>query len=182
MTSVDPVDGSTFYHANEYYTTLSSFNWHTRIGKFTLRHLRWWWCSLVLQARCEDAGRPTILLKLQWSPADGGNINVLRNSVVVHTTADDGKAKDKLGSHTGTFTYQVCETDSGDCSNEVRQVREVPYRSSYPTPKRQLKKSQPKGIRRRRRMPFVLSSLTTKKRPLFRRLGTRGTTILFASL
>ena len=28
-------------------------------------------------------------------------------------------AKDKLGTHTGTFTYQVCETDSGDCSNEV---------------------------------------------------------------
>jgi hypothetical protein len=26
---------------------------------------------------------------------------------------------DDLGTSTGTFTYQVCETDSGDCSNEV---------------------------------------------------------------
>ncbi len=34
MTTVDPVDGATFWHANEYYTTLSSFNWHSRIGKF----------------------------------------------------------------------------------------------------------------------------------------------------
>ena len=29
------------------------------------------------------------------------------------------KPQSKLGTQTGTFTYQVCETDSGDCSNEV---------------------------------------------------------------
>jgi len=46
----------------------------------------------------------------------------LRNGVVVHTTDDDGAAEDKLGTHTGTFFYQVCETDSGDCSNQVRVV------------------------------------------------------------
>lgn len=34
MTTVDPTDGLTFYHANEYYATTSSFNWHTRIGTF----------------------------------------------------------------------------------------------------------------------------------------------------
>ena len=33
--------------------------------------------------------------------------------------ADDGSTRDNLGAHTGTITYQVCETDSGDCSNEV---------------------------------------------------------------
>ena len=47
------------------------------------------------------------------------NINVLRDGAVIQTTADDGQAKDNLGTQTGTFTYQVCETDSGDCSNEV---------------------------------------------------------------
>ena len=46
-------------------------------------------------------------------------MNVLRNGAVVGTTADDGTAVDNLGTQTGTFTYQVCETDSGDCSNEV---------------------------------------------------------------
>jgi len=34
MTTVDPADGMTFWHVNEYYMTTSSFNWHTRIGKF----------------------------------------------------------------------------------------------------------------------------------------------------
>lgn len=58
-------------------------------------------------------------VNLDWSPADGGDINVLRNDKIVQTTADDGNTKDKLGTHTGTFTYQVCETDFGDCSNEV---------------------------------------------------------------
>ena len=59
------------------------------------------------------------LVELKWSPADGGTINVLRNGAVVQTTPDDGQSQDKLGTHTGTFTYQVCETASGDCSNEV---------------------------------------------------------------
>ena len=56
---------------------------------------------------------------LKWRPADGGMINVLRDGNVVQTTADDGQTTDDLGGATGTFTYQVCETDSGDCSNEV---------------------------------------------------------------
>jgi hypothetical protein len=34
MTTVDPADGMTFWHANEYYPTNSSFNYATRIGKF----------------------------------------------------------------------------------------------------------------------------------------------------
>jgi len=34
MNTIDPTDGLTFFHANEYYATTSSFNWHTRIGKF----------------------------------------------------------------------------------------------------------------------------------------------------
>ena len=54
-------------------------------------------------------------------PADGGNINVLRDGAVVQTTADDGNTKDKHRNASGsTFTYQVCETDSSDCSNEVQ--------------------------------------------------------------
>jgi hypothetical protein len=58
-------------------------------------------------------------VQLKWDPADGGLVRVLRNSVVIGVTADDGKAHNNLGTETGTFTYQICETDSGDCSNEV---------------------------------------------------------------
>lgn len=56
---------------------------------------------------------------LSWSPADGGQVNILVNGVVKGTTSDDGSAQDK-DPGTGQFEYQVCETDSGDCSNTVR--------------------------------------------------------------
>ena len=37
MTVVDPADGMTFWHVGEYYANTSSFNWHTRIGKFNFQ-------------------------------------------------------------------------------------------------------------------------------------------------
>jgi len=117
MTTVDPADGTSFWHANEYYVSTSSFNWHTRIGKFSFGT-----CGggggITLSAVVETKNDQR-RVNLTWSPADGGDINVLRNSKIVQTTPDDGNTKDKIGTHTGTFTYQVCETDSGDCSNEV---------------------------------------------------------------
>ena len=59
---------------------------------------------------------------LRWSPADGGNMNILRNGTIVRVTPDDGKYTDDVGSASGSFTYKVCEGDSGDCSNEVNVV------------------------------------------------------------
>ena len=37
MTTIDPSDGMSFWHVNEYYATTSAFNWHTRIGKFNFQ-------------------------------------------------------------------------------------------------------------------------------------------------
>ena len=34
MTTIDPADGTSFWHVNEYEAVNGSFNWHTRIGKF----------------------------------------------------------------------------------------------------------------------------------------------------
>ena len=75
--------------------------------------------DIVLEASVRrQQGRRVVALR--WSPADdGGDVNVLRNGVVIGTTADDGTAQNNIHGQTGTFTYQVCETDSGDCSNEV---------------------------------------------------------------
>ena len=73
---------------------------------------------IVLDARVQTQGNQH-RVQLGWSPADGGRVNVLRNGAILGTTADDGNVVDKLGTRTGSFTYQVCETDSGDCSNEV---------------------------------------------------------------
>ena len=77
--------------------------------------------TIVLQARVQTQGT-NHKVQLRWSPADGGSVNILRDSVVIGTTADDGQANNNLGTRTGTFVYQVCETDSGDCSNEVSVV------------------------------------------------------------
>ena len=74
--------------------------------------------EIELSARARQRGSLR-QVALRWDPADGGNVNILRDGAVVQTTPDDGKAQDNLGAVTGTFTYQVCETDSGDCSNEV---------------------------------------------------------------
>ena len=56
---------------------------------------------------------------LTWSPANGGGMNVFRNGDLIASTSDDGFTKSQLGNHTGEFSYQVCETDTGTCSNEV---------------------------------------------------------------
>ncbi len=119
MTTVDPTDGLTFWHANEYYATTSNFNWHTRIGSF-----KFGTCgggeTIMLSAKAKARG-DNAQVTLRWDPADGGDINVLRDGVVVQTSPDDGTTKDKVRHASGTtFTYQVCETDSGDCSNEVQ--------------------------------------------------------------
>jgi hypothetical protein len=74
--------------------------------------------DLTLGARVKT-GHGTNKVLLKWDPADGGKVQVFRNGVSRGVTADDGKAKDVLGNLTGDFTFQVCETDSGDCSNEV---------------------------------------------------------------
>ena len=74
--------------------------------------------EITLTARPRtQSGKTTV--SLRWTPTDGGDINVLRDGVIVQTTADDGSTKDNLRRLTGTFAYQVCETDSGDCSNTV---------------------------------------------------------------
>ena len=77
--------------------------------------------DIVLQTRLKTQGTKH-QVQLKWSPADGGTVNILRNGAVVGTVPDNGQAKSSLGTNTGTFIYQVCETDSGDCSNEVTVV------------------------------------------------------------
>ena len=58
---------------------------------------------------------------LEWSPADAGTLNVLRNGVVVGTS-DNGSALDRLGTRTGTFAYQVCQSDFSVCSNLAKVI------------------------------------------------------------
>jgi hypothetical protein len=100
---------------NEWVPVTSVSGWVIRVGSFKIATGAQ---TITLQARPKQRNGKTQVI-LTWSPADGGNINVLRDGVIVQTTPDDGNTKDNLRTQTGTFTYQVCETDSGDCSNEV---------------------------------------------------------------
>jgi hypothetical protein len=79
--------------------------------------------GITLTALLEERGRQS-RVTLTWDPADGGEMDVLRDGQRVKTVLDNGSTKYNLKANTGTFTFQVCETDSGDCSNEV--VVEVP--------------------------------------------------------
>ncbi|MBC14089.1 MAG: metalloprotease [Rhodothermaceae bacterium] len=54
---------------------------------------------------------------LSWSPADGGRVLVYRNGSSIANTKDDGSYSDRNGG--AGDVYQVCETDSGDCSNST---------------------------------------------------------------
>ncbi|MEO7724192.1 MAG: hypothetical protein ABIU29_05820, partial [Chthoniobacterales bacterium] len=61
------------------------------------------------------------LVALSWTPADGGTMDILRDGVVIRTVEDDGSAQDHLGTgRREVHVYQVCETDTGDCSNELK--------------------------------------------------------------
>ena len=89
--TVDPVDDCTFWYTQEYYSTTSSFNWRTRIGNFKFAS-----CgggggeNIVLTGRARTQGTRS-KVTLTWSPAENdGNINVMRDGVVVQTTPDDG--------------------------------------------------------------------------------------------
>jgi hypothetical protein len=74
--------------------------------------------TLTLKGKGQTQGNKR-RAKLQWKPTDNtGSINIIRDGVVVQTVPDTGTANDNLTA-AGTYSYQVCETDSGDCSNTI---------------------------------------------------------------
>jgi len=77
--------------------------------------------NIVLSAEVHRQ-RTRRVVVLQWSPGDAGTVNILRNGVVVGTTDDDGFAQNSLGRQTGTFSYQVCQTDFSVCSNLAKVI------------------------------------------------------------
>lgn len=57
---------------------------------------------------------------LSWSNASGANVDVYRDGSYLTTTANDGAYTDSTGVKGGaSFTYQVCEEGSSNCSNTI---------------------------------------------------------------
>jgi hypothetical protein len=56
---------------------------------------------------------------LTWSgTVSGGNVVVQRIGAADATTADDGSYTDNINNRGGgSYTYRVCESDTGNCSN-----------------------------------------------------------------
>ena len=116
MTTIDPADGMTFWHVNEYYATTSQFNWHTRIGKFNFTEGG----PITLSAHGRRVqGNHTV--DLVWSGAGSANIDIYRNGVLVHTVPNTGSYTDSIGVRVGnvSYTYKVCEANTSNCSNQV---------------------------------------------------------------
>jgi hypothetical protein len=114
MTTIDPADGMSFWHVNEYEATTGSFNWHTRIGKFNFTG------AFTLSAHGRRVqGNQTV--DLVWSGATSANIDIYRDGVVVATVPNTGSYTDFIGVRGGnvSYTYKVCEAGTTNCSNEV---------------------------------------------------------------
>src|SRR5205085_6529646 len=60
-----------------------------------------------------------VIVSLVWNSTGSAAIDVVRNRTIIATTDDDGSARDRLGTQTGSFFYQVCVAGSSNCSNEV---------------------------------------------------------------
>jgi hypothetical protein len=57
---------------------------------------------------------------LVWSPVTSPMIDIKRNGAVVTTVANSGRYTDSTGQRgKATFTYQVCEAGTQNCSNQV---------------------------------------------------------------
>jgi hypothetical protein len=61
-----------------------------------------------------------IRVDLSWSGATGSQVEILRDGNPLTTTANDGAYTDETGQKgSASFTYQICETGGGACSNQV---------------------------------------------------------------
>ncbi|MFT5138455.1 MAG: PKD repeat protein [Rhodothermales bacterium] len=59
-------------------------------------------------------------VNLTWSGASGSSVDVIRDSSVLASTNNNGRYTDKTGnSGSRTYIYQICETGTSTCSNEV---------------------------------------------------------------
>ncbi len=58
---------------------------------------------------------------LDWIPFDGGTdkVEVFRDGSLVRNTADDGHFVDRLNPPPASANYQVCDRETGECSNTV---------------------------------------------------------------
>jgi subtilisin family serine protease len=73
--------------------------------------------NLVLTSTVRTKG--TFKVFLAWTGSAAASIDVYRNGTRVATVANSGAYTDNLGRSPGTYTHQVCEAGTSNCSNSV---------------------------------------------------------------
>jgi hypothetical protein len=119
--TVDPTDDCTFWYTQEYYDTVSSFNWRTRIGSFQVGTCGGGGGEDIVLSGSARAKRNKARVTLTWTPAENdGDLQVLQDGNVIQTTPDDGTTTVNFRNASGqSHDFQVCETDGGGCSNTI---------------------------------------------------------------
>jgi serine protease len=57
---------------------------------------------------------------LSWTGATADNVDIYRNGTLLKTAANNGSYSDNVGKRpSGTFTYEVCDQDTTDCSPAI---------------------------------------------------------------
>jgi PKD repeat protein/lysophospholipase L1-like esterase len=74
--------------------------------------------DVILSITSASLTRGRLRVTLNWSGASTSNVEIFRNGNSVWVTANDGSYQDSANKQAnGAYTYQVCETDGGACSN-----------------------------------------------------------------
>jgi hypothetical protein len=100
--TVDPVDDTTLWYTNEYYDTVSGFNWRTRIGKFQLAPVVYRIYTTQVPASTVTAGNYEA--GTQFTSTLSGYINKLR---FYQAAGETGSHTLRLWTDTGTLLRTV---------------------------------------------------------------------------
>jgi Carboxypeptidase regulatory-like domain/Kelch motif len=111
--TVDPSDDCTFWYTNEYYTTTSSFNWHTRIGSFKFPS-----CTTgpsgTLSGTVTNAG--------DSSPIAGATVDVSQGGQSFGSTTTDGSGHYSIDLPVGTYDVAVSAFGFASSDNPGVQI------------------------------------------------------------
>jgi len=136
--TVDPVDDCTFYYANEYYQTTSSFNWRTRIGYF-----RFTQCTapqkgtahFVVTACNGGAPIPNASVSIEGMPYGATLANGTYDAVLTPGSHSYSVSKTGVGTQTGSFSITNGQTTSVNvCLGGTPTPTPTPTVTPTPTP------------------------------------------------
>ncbi|MCL1046605.1 MULTISPECIES: S8 family serine peptidase [Shewanella] len=72
--------------------------------------------------RTMKSRRGSALVDLTWSGAVGEDVAIYRDDVMVSTTSNDGRFRDRFTDAPAEVTYKICETESSLCSDPIVAV------------------------------------------------------------